>query len=52
VGIPPKNGGRSLAHIGKYSLQIAKIVGDQGKVIAIEPDPEKVRNMKYLKAAI
>lgn len=28
------------AHIGKYTLPIAKIVGVQGKVIAIEPDPD------------
>lgn len=28
------------AHIGKYSLQIAGVVGAQGKVIAIEPDPD------------
>jgi FkbM family methyltransferase len=31
------------AHVGKYSLQIAKIVGDRGKVIAIEPDPENFK---------
>ena len=28
------------AHIGKYALQVAKIVGEKGLVIAIEPMPE------------
>jgi len=31
------------AHIGKYTLQIAKTVGAQGKVIAVEPDPDSFR---------
>jgi FkbM family methyltransferase len=31
------------AHIGKYALRIAKMVGSEGKVIAIEPDPENFR---------
>jgi len=31
------------AHIGKYALRIAKIVGNEGKVIAIEPDPRNFR---------
>lgn len=28
------------AHIGKYSLNVAKMVQNQGKVVAIEPEPE------------
>jgi len=28
------------AHAGKYALQVAKIVGNQGLVIAVEPSPE------------
>jgi len=28
------------AHKGKYALRIAKLLGSQGKVIAIEPDPQ------------
>lgn len=31
------------AHIGKYTLRIAKIVGENGRVIAIEPDPENFK---------
>jgi FkbM family methyltransferase len=31
------------AHIGKYTLRIARIVGAQGKVLAIEPDPDNFR---------
>jgi len=27
------------AHVGKYTMQAAKIVGDNGKVIAVEADP-------------
>jgi len=27
------------AHIGKYTLQIAKIVGETGRVVAVEPHP-------------
>jgi FkbM family methyltransferase len=38
------------AHIGKYALQVAKIVGEGGLVIAIEPSPENyhvlVRNVR------
>jgi len=28
------------AHIGKYALQVARIVGNEGLVIAVEPHPE------------
>jgi FkbM family methyltransferase len=28
------------AHIGKYTVQLAKVVGDKGLVVAIEPHPE------------
>jgi len=28
------------AHVGKYALQVAKIVGEKGAVIAVEPMPE------------
>lgn len=31
------------AHIGKYTLRIAKIVGPKGKIIAIEPDPDNFK---------
>jgi FkbM family methyltransferase len=31
------------AHIGKYALQVAKIVGERGLVIAVEPDPENFK---------
>jgi FkbM family methyltransferase len=31
------------AHIGKYALQIAKVVGEKGLVIAVEPNPENHR---------
>lgn len=31
------------AHVGKYALRVAKIVGDDGKVIAIEPELESFR---------
>lgn len=38
------------AHVGKYALQVAKIVGEKGTVIAIEPMPENydalTRNIK------
>lgn len=27
------------AHIGKYALRVAKIVGDEGMVLAVEPHP-------------
>ena len=38
------------AHIGKYTIQVAKIVGDKGLVISIEPHPEnfKVLNKNLL----
>lgn len=42
----PKGGDVFLdigAHVGKYTLKVAKMVGMQGKVIAIEPDPENFR---------
>jgi len=41
--LKPKKGDIFLdvgAHIGKYALQVAKIVGEKGLVIAIEPMPE------------
>jgi len=28
------------AHVGKYALQVARIVGDEGLVLALEPHPE------------
>lgn len=31
------------AHVGKYTLQVARIVGDEGLVIAIEPHPGNYR---------
>ena len=31
------------AHIGKYTLRVAKLVGAGGKVIAIEPDPDNFK---------
>jgi FkbM family methyltransferase len=31
------------AHIGRYTLLLAKIVGKYGKVISIEPDPDNFR---------
>lgn len=34
------------AHIGKYSIPIAKIVGDNGLVIAVEPCPENYMTLK------
>lgn len=37
------------ANIGFFTMQLAKAVGDKGKVIAIEPDE---RNFKYLKRNI
>lgn len=32
------------AHIGKYALQVAKTVGNTGKVIAVEPTPDVFRH--------
>ena len=40
--LKPKEGDIFLdvgAHIGRYALLVAKMVGDSGKVLAIEPDP-------------
>jgi len=40
--LEPRNGGVFVdigAHIGKYALHAAKIVGNEGKVVAIEPHP-------------
>jgi hypothetical protein len=31
------------AHIGKYALQVAKVVGERGLVIAVEPDRENFK---------
>lgn len=31
------------AHVGKYALQVARIVGDEGTVIALEPHPGNFR---------
>jgi len=44
----PKRGDIFLdvgAHIGKYTCQVARIVGDEGIVIAIEPSPENYRTL-------
>ena len=41
------------AHVGKYALQIARVVGENGLVIAIEPNPENyavlVKNIRMNK---
>ena len=34
------------AHVGKYTLQVAKIVGEKGLVVAIEPDPANYAVLK------
>lgn len=34
------------AHVGKYSFYAAKQVGDSGLVIAIEPHPKNIENLK------
>ena len=34
------------AHVGKYSLYAARQVGDSGLVIAIEPHPKNVENLR------
>jgi len=34
------------AHIGKYALQVAKIVGKNGRVIAVEADPENFEALR------
>jgi FkbM family methyltransferase len=34
------------AHIGKYTFSAGKIVGSQGKVLAIEPDPDNFRALQ------
>ena len=34
------------AHIGYYSLKAARVVGPQGHVIAIEPNPDTVRELR------
>lgn len=33
------------AHIGKYTVLIAKVVGDEGLVIAVEPHPENYKTL-------
>ncbi|MHA1664402.1 MAG: FkbM family methyltransferase [Candidatus Njordarchaeales archaeon] len=33
------------AHIGKYTVPVAKIVGENGLVIAVEPHPENYRTL-------
>lgn len=33
------------AHIGKYTILVAKIVGKEGLVIAIEPNPENYETL-------
>ena len=47
--LKPKEGDVFLdvgAHIGKYTLQVAKIVGESGSVIAIEPMTECYKALK------
>ncbi|MDI9643801.1 MAG: FkbM family methyltransferase [Candidatus Verstraetearchaeota archaeon] len=47
--LTPKKGDVFLdvgAHIGKYTIKIAKIVGSKGKVIAIEADPNNFDLLK------
>ena len=34
------------AHIGYYSLKAARVVGSKGHVIAVEPDPDTVRQLR------
>ena len=34
------------AHVGKHALQVAKIVGNRGSVVAIEPDPTNYAALK------
>lgn len=34
------------AHVGKYALQVARIVGENGLVVAIEPDSENYSALK------
>lgn len=34
------------AHIGKYSLQVARQIGDNGRVVAVEPTPVTFRILK------
>ena len=34
------------AHVGKYSFYASRQVGDKGKVIAIEPFPQNIENLK------
>mgnify|MGYP001770791491 CR=1 FL=1 len=44
----PKRGDVFLdvgAHVGKYALQVARIVGNEGLVIAIEPMPEHFKEL-------
>ena len=36
------------AHIGKYSIMVAKKLKSRGKVIAIEPDPENFKILKKI----
>ncbi len=34
------------AHIGKYALHVAKIVGESGQVVAVEADPENFKALR------
>ena len=34
------------AHVGKYALEVAEIVGEKGSVVAIEPDPANYAALK------
>jgi FkbM family methyltransferase len=34
------------AHVGKYSFYASRLVGDSGLVIAIEPHPKNMKNLK------
>lgn len=35
------------AHVGMYALQAARAVGDDGTVIAVEPNPSSARELRY-----
>jgi len=35
------------AHVGVYTIEVAKAVGNEGRVIAIEPDPDNFRMLKF-----
>jgi len=35
------------AHVGVYTVEAAKLVGDEGEVVAIEPDPDNFKMLKF-----